>query len=105
MERVLHQPEGRAGKRLQGISERHGAEGSVRFGKWETQKIGAHRVGCCFGRQSVAAAAEQVLDGSAQGSDVCGKRYCDQVGQQIRLFLGRCSAATGIAPHLHFAGD
>ena len=105
MERVLHQAEGRAGKRLQDISERHGAERSMRFGKWETQQIGAHRVGCCFCGQSVAAAAEHVLDGSAHGSDVCGKRYLDQVGQQIRLFLGRCSADTGIAPHLHFAGD
>jgi hypothetical protein len=104
MERVFHQAEGRAGKRLQDISERHGAERSMRFREWETQQIGSRRVGPRPGDQSVPAAAEQVPHGLAHGADVCGKHHRDQGGQEIRLRLGRCSPDTGIAPHLHLAG-
>ena len=96
MERVLHQPEGRAGKRLQGISERHGAEGSVRFGKWETQKIGAHRVGCCFGRQSVAAAAEQVLDGSVVARLIPFRPGLCVISPPCRWKGGAQNASTGV---------
>ena len=70
MQWVLHQPEGRATEGLQRGLERHGAEAPMRFGEWETQQIGSHRVGPRLGDQSVPAAAEQVPHGLAHGADV-----------------------------------
>ncbi len=105
MQWVLHQPESRATEGFQRVLERHGAEASVRFGERETQQIGPHRVGRCLSGQSIAAAAEHVLDGLAYSSDPGGKLHRDQGGQEIPLRHRPCSPDTGIAPHLYFHGE
>lgn len=105
MERVLHQPEGRAAESFQRVLERHGAEAPMRFGERETQQIGPHRVGRRLSGQSIAAAAEHVLDRLAYRSDPGGKLHRDQGEQEIPLLLGRCSPDTGIAPHLDIPGE
>ena len=105
MQWVLHQPEGRAAEGFQRVLERHGAEAPMRFGERETQQIGPHRVGRRLSGQSIAAAAEHVLDGLAYRSDPGGKLHCDHGVQQVRLRFRRSGADTCVAPHLCGPGE
>jgi hypothetical protein len=72
MERVFHQAEGGTTERLQGFVERHGTKASVYRGKRETEQVEARGIGRGGSSQSVPAAAQQVLNRSANGLDPRG---------------------------------
>jgi len=77
MERVRHQPEGRAAEGFERVPERHGAEASVCLGEREPQQTESGRIRCCFPGQSIAAAAEQVPHRPADGFYPGGKLHPD----------------------------
>ena len=72
MERVFHQAEGGTTEGLQGFVERHGTKASVCRGKRKTEQVEARGIGRRGSGQSVPAAAQQVLNRSANGLDPRG---------------------------------
>ena len=67
MKRILHQAEGGTTEGLQGFVERHGTKASVRRGKRETEQVDSRRIGRRLTCQLIPAAAQKVLNGSADG--------------------------------------
>jgi hypothetical protein len=67
MERVFHQAEGGTAEGLKRVLEGHGADASVSGREREIEQIESRWISRGLSRQSVPAAAQQVLDRRADG--------------------------------------
>jgi hypothetical protein len=105
MERILDQPEGRATKRFQCVLERHGTKVSVSDREREFEQVELCWVGRRLPRESVSAAAKQVLNRPTDGLYPGGKLYGDHLREQVRLRLGRCGDQARIASYLDVLGQ